>query len=649
MSRTLARLALPFLLLSCVLSCQVASGEPTRLLWQIGVPDGKTAQFALGPKDYARFNDDPLYVVGVSEAKRDWPYVQPGPADAWAGARIHTSVISFGLKRKPTATCRLRIDLADTQSQVSPELWITVNGQSAAREKMPPGGGDASINGDLSQARKHRLVVNIDPALLKEGANDIAIATLSGSWVLYDWIGFEAPKDVELMQLGSSYQTRVDKIEAPAVLVRRNGELRQPVRLSIRHAGQPAEATVAVVDAENATVSLKRGTQEIELTVPAVEKETMEYVTVDLHGGAVSNWRIALKPVRKWVVYLLPHSHVDIGYTQLQADVEKKQWSNIDTALDLIRKTADYPPEARFKWNAEVLWAMDSYLRKAPPEKQQRLVEAIRSGNVELDALYGNELTALCRPEELLRLMQWGDRLGRRCGVKVDSAMISDVPGYTWGTVSALNQAGVKYFSIGPNYLDRIGRTMSTWQDKPFYWIGPDGKHKVLCWIPYLGYALGHTGYRLDLQLLEHVSQLEKDGYPYDMAYLRWNVGGDNGAPDAGTFRPGEKMERQIRLSEDGDCDDQQTLRRVRAALRRHDSIRHSIVPRRLHALLGRRSGLVGPRNGDQSHRRRAACAGRDALGDARSGPLSRREVHRRVAQCGSLRRTHLGRIQQHL
>ena len=534
MSRTLARLALPFLLLSCVLSCQVASGEPTRLLWQIGVPDGKTAQFALGPKDYARFNDDPLYVVGVSEAKRDWPYVQPGPADAWAGARIHTSVISFGLKRKPTATCRLRIDLADTQSQVSPELWITVNGQSAAREKMPPGGGDASINGDLSQARKHRLVVNIDPALLKEGANDIAIATLSGSWVLYDWIGFEAPKDVELMQLGSSYQTRVDKIEAPAVLVRRNGELRQPVRLSIRHAGQPAEATVAVVGAENATVSLKRGTQEIELTVPAVEKETMEYVTVDLHGGAVSNWRIALKPVRKWVVYLLPHSHVDIGYTQLQADVEKKQWSNIDAALDLIRKTADYPPEARFKWNAEVLWAMDSYLRKAPPEKQQRLVEAIRSGNVELDALYGNELTALCRPEELLRLMQWGDRLGRRCGVKVDSAMISDVPGYTWGTVSALNQAGVKYFSIGPNYLDRIGRTMSTWQDKPFYWIGPDGKHKVLCWIPYLGYALGHTGYRLDLQLLEHVSQLEKDGYPYDMAYLRWNVGGDNGAPDAG-------------------------------------------------------------------------------------------------------------------
>jgi len=108
------------------------------------------------------------------------------------------------------------------------------------------------------------------------------------------------------------------------------------------------------------------------------------------------------------------------------------------------------------------------------------------------------------------------------------------VPGYTWGTVFALNQAGVKYFSIGPNYIDRIGRTMSTWEDKPFYWIGPDSKQKVLCWIPFMGYALGHTGYQLDKQLLDRVAQLEKNGYPYDMVYLRWNVGGDNGHPDAG-------------------------------------------------------------------------------------------------------------------
>ena len=96
--------------------------------------------------------------------------------------------------------------------------------------------------------------------------------------------------------------------------------------------------------------------------------------------------------------------------------------------------------------------------------------------------------------------------------------MISDVPGYTWGIVSAMAQAGVKYFSIGPNYVDRIGRTMSTWADKPFYWLGPDGKHKVLCWVPYMGYALGHirtTGWTSDCR--SDSRNWRKTGYPYDI------------------------------------------------------------------------------------------------------------------------------------
>ncbi len=35
-------------------------------------------------------------------------------------------------------------------------------------------------------------------------------------------------------------------------------------------------------------------------------------------------------------------------------------------------------------------------------------------------------------------------------GVKIDSAMQTDVPGYTWGLVTALAQNGVKYMSVGP-------------------------------------------------------------------------------------------------------------------------------------------------------------------------------------------------------
>ena len=129
----------------------------------------------------------------------------------------------------------------------------------------------------------------------------------------------------------------------------------------------------------------------------------------------------AAEPARQWVVYLLPHSHVDIGYTHVQTEVERKHWSYYEQAIEAARRTADYPSDARFKWNVEVLWAVDSYLRQASPEKQREFIEAVKHGSIELDALYGNELTGLCRPEELLRLCDYARQISRRCGVKIDS------------------------------------------------------------------------------------------------------------------------------------------------------------------------------------------------------------------------------------
>jgi len=70
--------------------------------------------------------------------------------------------------------------------------------------------------------------------------------------------------------------------------------------------------------------------------------------------------------------------------------------------------------------------------------------------------------------------------LGARTGIPIDSAMISDVPGYTWGTVTAMAQAGIRYFSAAPNYFDRIGTILVEWENKPFWWIGPDGQRFVI-------------------------------------------------------------------------------------------------------------------------------------------------------------------------
>ena len=242
-----------------------------------------------------------------------------------------------------------------------------------------------------------------------------------------------------------------------------------------------------------------------------------------------------LKPARKWEVYILHHTHLDIGYTHVQTEVMTRQWEHLEKAMELDRATRDYPEGARFKWLPEGLWAVDGYLEQASDEQKTALIDAVKKGSIGLDALYGHELTALCRPEELLELTYCARRLARDYGLTIDTAMITDVPGYTWGIVPALAQSGVRYFGSGPNRTHRIGFTLSEWGDKPCYWVAPSGEERVLFWVAGEGYSLYHDAPMRDgSRILACLNRLEEKEYPYDITYLRYNIGGDNGPPDEG-------------------------------------------------------------------------------------------------------------------
>src|SRR5208282_1502414 len=172
----------------------------------------------------------------------------------------------------------------------------------------------------------------------------------------------------------------------------------------------------------------------------------------------------------------------------------------------------------------------------ATPEQKQKFEEAVREHRIGLDAMYGNLLTGLARGEELLRQMEFATDLGRRCGVQVDSMMISDVPGLIWGIVPSLAQAGVKYISDGPNASsgmvgDRIGYVRVQWENHPFRWVSPSGRERVIYWGAQGGYSIGHHCASIVDAIGELTSQLEEWGYPYDIVQLRWTKG-DNGGPD---------------------------------------------------------------------------------------------------------------------
>lgn len=515
-----------------------ARGAGLQTLWQIGKADVNNSDFALAPNGYSRFKQDPLFVVGESDPKVDWPYVQPGPNDQWGGGRSHTFNIVFGVANASgTGECRLRVDLLDTQHAAPPKLEIQVNG-TTFEQQMPPGAGDASIFGEPAKGKPYRFTVKFPASLLKAGNNQIAIASVAGSWMLYDAVSLETGSAIASAPVAN--YANVNSILPMMALVERGGKLFQPIEWSVAWLGAEQDAALCLNGTEMSRVKLTKGIHELETFAPEVDRPTEGTFTLVAGGKTLATRKATLTPVRKWEVYVLMHSHTDIGYTDIQPNIEKKQAQNVIRALELIRETKDYPVGARFKWNLEVMWTADQFARIATPEQMRAFNQAVRDGDIGVDAMYGNLLTGLCRYEEMVRQIGYAVKLGQRDGRQVDSMMISDVPGLTWGIVPALASQGVKYISSGPNASrtmagDRIGYVRVQWENTPFYWLSPSGKEKVLYWGAQGGYSFGHHFPSITEGLPFLLQRLDEQKYAYDIVQLRWTKG-DNGPPDEGVM-----------------------------------------------------------------------------------------------------------------
>jgi len=332
---------------------------------------------------------------------------------------------------------------------------------------------------------------------------------------------------------GQAENQNLPKLATPIrALVRTDKGLLQPLQISLTNSGDSGVAITKLdgVEIDRRTVNHGANNFTVYATPTATTRNSL--VSVAINGSQRRFEPVEIKPVRQMLVYVLPHSHHDLGYTDLQAKVEEKQMLNIKRGIDLAGKTAGYPEGARFVWNLEVLWAADLYMQRRSQEEKAEFIEAVRKGWIALNGSYADELTGLCRPEELLQLFRYSTRLGKECGVRVNSAMMSDVPGFTWGTVTAFSQAGIRYFSAAPNFFDRIGTFMATWQDKPFWWVGPSGKHKVLFWVPWLGYAMSHIMKLGPDFVATYQDRVDDIQFPYDISCIRWSGHGDNAEPD---------------------------------------------------------------------------------------------------------------------
>jgi len=89
-------------------------------------------------------------------------------------------------------------------------------------------------------------------------------------------------------------------------------------------------------------------------------------------------------------LYIVNHSHTDIGFTDVQDICVRQHTEFIDQALDLIEATAEYPDGARYRWVCEVTGMLERYLRHASSTQLDRFRHWHQQGAIDVAAMQYN-------------------------------------------------------------------------------------------------------------------------------------------------------------------------------------------------------------------------------------------------------------------
>ena len=76
------------------------AAEDAQVVWQIGKADKQYGDLThmANLADFAKtFPSAVNFTVGKSDPAKDFPFIHPGPKDAWAGNREHAFTINFEL------------------------------------------------------------------------------------------------------------------------------------------------------------------------------------------------------------------------------------------------------------------------------------------------------------------------------------------------------------------------------------------------------------------------------------------------------------------------------------------------------------------------------------------------------------------------
>ncbi len=294
----------------------------------------------------------------------------------------------------------------------------------------------------------------------------------------------------------------------------------QTIGISFYYFGKPVKAGIYMDGREVQKMQLKTGYNYLALKRPVVRKATP--VKVSVRAGKLTDEKeVTLKPVRKWRVNFVQHSHTDIGYTRSQPEILAEHLRYIDYALDYCDATDSYADEEKFRWSCEAAWAVDEYLLSRPQDQVERLKKRIREGRIEVTGMYFNfdELP----DEQTLAASLSPFKRFKENNIEVTTAMQDDVNGIGWCFSDYFPDLGVKYLNMGTH-----GHRALIPFDIPtaFWWESPSGRRMLAFRAEHymFGNMLGIQGgdFRaFENKLLYYLESLSGKGYPFDLVAIQ--------------------------------------------------------------------------------------------------------------------------------
>ena len=469
--------------LSLAAMAAATSSGPTHVIFRIGAFDRSSLEFSDGAPS------QPVnYVVGRSDAKTDWYATQPAAIEAGVGKGTGSVIaapraISFSLIGTPARAYRLHIALLSGSARI-PALQVGINGKQGMFY-LHPVYSQASLapSNIWPFAFSHEDIVFTFPgSYLHEGSNQITLQVIESAdlgvpevALLYDAIELDR-SGMDWNEKGSSAQ-----IEPTIFYPQESGPPRELVDVFIRYRepvkpDSPVELSLAGQHYQQALRGNQDfGEEKLEFAVTEFPAKTRAQLawTADGHRQHSEEW---IDPQKKWTLFLVPHIHLDIGYTDYQAKVAAIHSRVIDEAMELTTQHPDF----RFSLDGE--WPLEQFLKTRTPAQQQRAITAIQKQELFVPANYANLLTGFPTAETLIRSLYASANFSRTHGTPFDYATITDVPSYSWSYASILASAGIKDLLAAPNnYRSPVLPLGHLNEDSPMWWQGPDGQ-KVLFW-----------------------------------------------------------------------------------------------------------------------------------------------------------------------